>query len=96
MVAQLYKICPRNAEDPGSIAGSGRSPGERRGNPFLYSCLENPQGQRSLVGYSPWGSLRVRHGRATKRHIERTSTRPYCKPYKMPFLPGSTKSPGRA
>ena len=20
-----------------------------------YSCLENPQGQRSLVGYSPWG-----------------------------------------
>ena len=21
----------------------------------LYSCLENPHGQRSLVGYSPWG-----------------------------------------
>jgi len=20
-----------------------------------YSCLENPHGQRSLVGYSPWG-----------------------------------------
>ena len=20
-----------------------------------YSCLENPYGQRSLVGYSPWG-----------------------------------------
>ena len=20
-----------------------------------YSCLENPCGQRSLVGYSPWG-----------------------------------------
>ena len=28
-----------NAEDPGSIPGFGRSPGE--GNPFQYSCLEN-------------------------------------------------------
>ena len=24
-------------------------------NPLQYSCLENPHGQRSLVGYSPWG-----------------------------------------
>ena len=24
-------------------------------NPLQYSCLENPRGQRSLVGYSPWG-----------------------------------------
>ena len=24
------------------IPGSGRSPGERNGNPFQYSCLENP------------------------------------------------------
>ena len=23
--------------------------------PFKYSCLENPHGQRSLEGYSPWG-----------------------------------------
>ena len=23
--------------------------------PPRYSCLENPHGQRSLVGYSPWG-----------------------------------------
>ena len=23
------------------------------GNPLQYSCLENPHGQRSLVGYSP-------------------------------------------
>jgi len=29
-----------NARDPGSIAGSGRSPGEGNGNPFQYSCLE--------------------------------------------------------
>ena len=26
------------------------------GNPRQYSCLENPREQRSLAGYSPWGS----------------------------------------
>ena len=25
------------------------------GNTLQYSCLENPHGQRSLVGSSPWG-----------------------------------------
>ena len=30
-----------NAGDPGSIHGSGRSPGEGNGNPVQYSCLEN-------------------------------------------------------
>ena len=44
---------------PGSIPGSGRSPGEGNSNPLQYSCLENPgqgtDGQRNLVGYSPWG-----------------------------------------
>ena len=44
-----------NAGDPGSIPGSGRSPGEGIGYPLQYSCLENPHGGRSLVGYSPWG-----------------------------------------
>ena len=28
--------------DVGSIPGSGRSPGKGNGNPFQYSCLENP------------------------------------------------------
>ena len=31
-----------NAGEPGSIPGSGRSPGEGNGNPLQYSCLENP------------------------------------------------------
>ena len=31
-----------NAEDLGSISGSGRSPGEGNGNPLQYSCLGNP------------------------------------------------------
>ena len=41
--------------DLGSIPGLGRSPGRGHGNPPQYSCLENPHGQRSLEGYSPWG-----------------------------------------
>ena len=31
-----------NAEDTGSIPVSGRSPGERNGNPLRYACLGNP------------------------------------------------------
>ena len=31
-----------DAEDPGSIPGLERSPGEGNGNPVQYSCLENP------------------------------------------------------
>ena len=30
-----------NSGDPGSIPGSGRSPGEGNGNPLQYSCLKN-------------------------------------------------------
>ena len=44
-----------NAGEPSSIPRLGRSPGGGHGNPFQDSCLENPHGQRSLVGYSPWG-----------------------------------------
>ena len=87
-----------SAEDPNSIPGSGRSPGEEigyplqyswaslaaqmvknqptmweiwvrflegHGNPLQDSCLENPYGQRSQAGYSPWGH-RVRHNWVTK------------------------------
>ena len=43
-----------NAGDLGLIPGLGRSPGGGHSNPLQYSCLENPHGQRSLVGYSPW------------------------------------------
>ena len=41
-VALVLKNLPANAGDPGSIPGSGRSPGEGNGNPLQYSCLENP------------------------------------------------------
>ena len=32
----------RDIRDPGSILGSGRSPGGGHGNPLQYSCLDNP------------------------------------------------------
>ena len=44
-----------NVGDLGLIPGLGRSPGGGHGNPLRYSCLENPHGQKSLAGYSPWG-----------------------------------------
>ena len=36
------KVSAYNARDPGSVPGSGRSPGVGNGNPLQYSCLENP------------------------------------------------------
>ena len=44
-----------NVGDLGLVRGLGRSPGGGHGNLLQYSCLENPHGQRSLAGYSPWG-----------------------------------------
>ena len=35
------KVSARNAGDPDSVSGLGRSPGEGNGNPVQYSCLEN-------------------------------------------------------
>ena len=57
-MALVVKNLPANAgdiRDLDLIPGSGRSPGGGHGNPSQYSCLENPYGQRSLAGYSPWG-----------------------------------------
>ena len=54
----------------GLIPGLGRSPGGGHGNPLQYPCLENPHGQRSLVGYSPLG-------RKELDMTERLNTRTY-------------------
>ena len=37
----MVKNLPANSGDPGSVPGSGRSPGEGNGNPLQYSGLEN-------------------------------------------------------
>ena len=62
----VVKNPPANAGDVGLIPGSGRSPGERNGNPLQYSCLENLM-DRNVAGYSPWGRRRVRKDLATKQ-----------------------------
>ena len=49
-----------NAGDPGSIPGSGRSPGEGNGNPLQYSCLENPM-DRGAWQATVLGVARVGH-----------------------------------
>ena len=36
------KASAYNVGDPGSVPGSGRSPGEGYGTPLQHSCLENP------------------------------------------------------
>ena len=46
---------PAEAGDAGSIPGSRRSPGGGNTTHSGYACLENPQGQRGLVGYGSRG-----------------------------------------
>ena len=48
------KASAYNGGDPGSIPGSGRSPGEGNGTPLQYSCLENPM-EGEAWWASPWG-----------------------------------------
>ena len=54
----MVKNLPASAgdlRDVGSVPELARSPGGGHSNPLQYSCLEDPHGQRSLVGYSSWG-----------------------------------------
>ena len=53
LVAQSVENLPAMWETWVRSLGWEDSPGGGRGNPLQYSCLENPHGQRSLVGYSP-------------------------------------------
>ena len=54
-----------DAGDVGSIPGSGGG----NGNPLQYSCLENPHGQRSLAGYSPWGHKEDQQDLVTQQQL---------------------------
>ena len=55
LVAQLGKNPPAIQETLVRFLGWEDPLGEGHGNPLQYACLENPHGQRSLVGYSPEG-----------------------------------------
>ena len=65
-----------DARDMGSTSGSGRLSRRGNGQPLQYSCLENPHGQRSLAGYSPWGHKESDAMELTHNHILR----------KLPFM----------
>ena len=55
LVVQMVKNPPSMWETPVWFLGQEDSSGGGCGNPLQCSCLENPHGQRSLVGYAPWG-----------------------------------------
>ena len=44
-----------DVRDSGSIPGSGRSPGGAHRQPTPVFLPGESHGQRTLVGYSPWG-----------------------------------------
>ena len=60
-----------NAGELSPVPGLGRSPGGGHSNPNQYSCLENPHGERSLAGYSPWDpeELDMSEQISTQQHI---------------------------
>ena len=68
MLEALFKVVQtvKNVADPGSIPGSGRSPGEGNGYPLQYSCLENPM-DKGAWWATVHGVTRVRHDLATER-----------------------------
>ena len=55
LVAQTVKNLPAMQETCVQSLGWEDPPRGRHGNPLQYPCLENPHGQKSLAGYSPWG-----------------------------------------
>ena len=56
----MVKNLPANARDRcGSIPGLGRYPGIGNGNPLQYFLPGKSHGQKSLVGYNPWGHKEV-------------------------------------
>ena len=57
-----------NAVDLGSIPESRRSPREGNGNPFQYSCLENPI-DRGAWWATDHGITRVGHDLVTKLNL---------------------------
>ena len=62
-VVLLVKNSPANAGDlrPGFDPWVGKIPWRREWQPIHYSCLENPHGQRSLMGYKSIGSQRFEY-----------------------------------
>ena len=61
------KNSPANAGDTGSTPGSRRPPGEGKGNPLQYSCLENAMDRGAWRAAVHGGHKRIGHELATKQ-----------------------------
>ena len=70
LVAQPKRICLPNRR-PGFKPWAGKIPWRRKWQPTPVILLGKSYGQRSLVGYSPWGHKWVRNDWATKEHHTR-------------------------
>ena len=100
-MAQAVKNLP-TIQETGLIPGSRRCPGKGNGNPPQYSCLENPNGQKSQVGYSPWGhkeSDMIERLNTTQHKLlgltgGSDSTESACNARDLGLIPGSGRSPG--
>ena len=75
LVYKVFGTSAHNAENLGSIPGSGRSSGGGTGNPLQYSCLENSMNRGALVGYSQW-DRRVGQDWMTNTHVSRMEPGP--------------------
>ena len=60
-MSQMVKDKPAN--DPGSIPGSRRSPGEGNSNSLQYSCLENSMDKHG--GLQSIGMQGIKHNQTT-------------------------------
>ena len=76
LVAQTVRESAHNARDPGSIPGLERSPGEGKGHPLQYSCLENSM-DRGAWRATIHGVTRVGHSWAAHTHTH-THTHTEC------------------
>ena len=61
------KNLPANAGDVGLIPGVRKIPWRKKWQPTAVFLPGKSHGQRSLVGYGPWGRKRVRQDLATKQ-----------------------------
>ena len=87
-----------NGGNLGSIHGLQNSPGGGHGSSLQYSCLENPHGPRSLVGYIPWDGKEsdMTEWLSIAQHITNSNWQSWCLCeilcFKIPFYPHNINS----
>ena len=75
-----------NAGDPGSIPGSGSSPGEGNGNPLQYSCLDRVPWTEEPGRLQSMGLQRIGHDWATNTTLASQLQNPGLLNFPDPFL----------